>query len=179
MRRSRLLWVGKALLLLVVAVALQTLIVSRVSVLGVTADLFLVFTVVVAMGRGSLQGAVFGFFAGLIADVAFLQPLGVRSLIYVLAGYFVGMFVARFGMVTAWGVLFLAGGTSFLAQFVFGLFQYIIGPQADFLTMLGTQMLPEAILDGLIAVPVYALLVRLRLIRARGVSPAGSRGATE
>ena len=45
---------GKALLLLVVAVALQTLIVSRVSVLGVTADLFLVFTVVVAMGRASL-----------------------------------------------------------------------------------------------------------------------------
>ena len=179
MRRSRLIWVGKAALLLVVAVALQTLIVSRVSVLGVTADLFLIFTVVVAIGRGSLEGAVFGFFAGLIADVVFFQPLGVRSLIYVLAGYFVGMFIARFGMVSAWGVLFLAGGTSFLAQFVFGLFQYVMGPQADFLTMVGTQMLPEAILDGLIAVPVYALLARLRLVRTRGMSPAGGRSGAE
>jgi rod shape-determining protein MreD len=171
--------VGKAVLLLIVAVALQTLIVSRVSVLGVTADLFLIFTVVVAIGRGSLEGAVFGFFAGLVADIVFFQPLGVRSLIYVLAGYFVGMFVARLGMVSAWGVLFLAGGTSLVAQFVFGLFQYIIGPQADFFTMVGIQMLPEAILDGLIAVPVYALLVRLRLIRARGVSTAGGRSGAE
>lgn len=170
---------GKVLLLLVVAVALQTLVVSRVSVLGVTADLFLIFTVVVAIGRGSMEGAVFGFFAGLIADIAFFQPLGVRSLIYVLAGYFVGMFVARFGMMTIWGVLLLAGGTSFVTQFVFGLFQYIMGPQADFLTMVGTQMLPEAILDALIAVPVYALLVRLRLIRGRGATPAASKIGAE
>ena len=179
MGRSRLVWVGKVVLLLVVAVALQTLIISRVSVLGVTADLFLIFTVVVAAGRGSMDGAIFGFFAGLIADIAFFQILGVRSLIYVLAGYFVGMFVARFGTMTPWGVLFLAGGTSFLAQFVFGLFQYIMGPQADFLIMVGTQMLPEAILDALIAVPVYALLVRLRLIRGRGASLAASRSGAE
>ena len=179
MRRSRLVWVGKVVLLLVIAVALQTLIVSRVSVLGVTADLFLIFTVVVAMGRGSMEGAIFGFFAGLIADIAFFQPLGVRALIYVLAGYFVGMFVARFGTMTPWGVLFLAGGTSFVAQFVFGLFQYIMGPQADFLTMVGTQMLPEAILDALIAVPVYALLVRLRLIRGRGAAPVAGRSGAE
>lgn len=179
MGRRRLIVVGKVLLLLVIAIALQTLIVSRVSVLGVTADLFLIFTVVVAMGRGSMEGAIFGFFAGLIADIAFFQPLGVRALIYVLAGYFVGMFVARFGMMTPWGVLFLAGGTSFVAQFVFGLFQYIMGPQADFLTMVGTQMLPEAILDALIAVPVYALLVRLRVIRAPGVLPATGRSGAE
>jgi rod shape-determining protein MreD len=126
-----------------------------------------------------MEGAIFGFFAGLIADIAFFQPLGVRALIYVLAGYFVGMFVARFGMMTPWGVLFLAGGTSFVAQFVFGLFQYIMGPQASFPTMVGTQMLPEAILDGLIAVPVYVLLVRLRVIQAPGVPATAGKGGAE
>jgi len=179
MARRRLGAVGKVVLLLVIAVALQTLIVSRVSVLGVTADLFLIFTVVVAMGRGSMEGALFGFFAGLVADIAFFQPLGVRSLIYVLAGYFVGMFVARFGVLTPWAVLFVAGGTSLIAQFVFGLFQYIMGPQADFLTMVGTQMLPEAVLDGLIAVPVYVLLVRLRVIKPPGVPAAAGRSGAE
>ena len=39
-----------------------------------------------------------------------MQPLGVRSLIYVLAGYFVGMFVPRFGTVSPWAVFLLAGG---------------------------------------------------------------------
>ena len=171
---------GKVVLLArSIAVALQTLVVSRVSVLGVTADLFLIFTVVVAMGRGSMEGAIFGFFAGLVADIAFFQPLGVRALVYVLAGYFVGMFVARFGMLTPWGVLFLAGGASFVAQFVFGLFQYIMGPRAGFLTMVGTQMLPEAVLDALVAVPVYVLLVRLRVIQPPACEPAAGRSGAE
>ncbi len=117
---------------MVIAVLLQTLLVSRVSVLGVTADLFLILTVVVAVSRGSMEGAIFGFFAGLVADIAFFQPLGVRALIYVLVGYFVGMFVARFGTVSPWAVLLLAGSASFAAQFVFGLFQYMMGPRAGF-----------------------------------------------
>ncbi len=52
---------GRAALLVVIAVALQVLVVSRVSILGVTADVFLIFTVVVAVGRGSMYGAIFGF----------------------------------------------------------------------------------------------------------------------
>jgi rod shape-determining protein MreD len=162
----RLTAVGKAALLLVIAVVLQTLIVSRVSVLGVTADLFLILTVVVAISRGSMAGAVLGFVAGVIADIAFLQPLGLRSLIYVLTGYFLGMVVRRFDTVNPWGVLLLAGGASFVAQFLYGLSQYAMGPRAGFLTMVATQMLPEAVLDALVAAAVYALLVRLRVIPA-------------
>ncbi|MFH0916908.1 MAG: rod shape-determining protein MreD [bacterium] len=179
MGRKQLMIVGKVALILVIAVGLQTLLVSRVSVLGVTADLFLILTVVVAVSRGSMEGAIFGFFAGLIADVAFFQPLGVRALIYVLVGYFVGMFVARFETVSPWGVLFLAGSSSFLAQFVFGLFQYIMGPRAAFLTMVGTQMIPGAVLDALVAVPVYVLLVRLHLVPAPPIEQALGRSAPE
>ena len=176
---KQLIVVGKVVLLLAIAIVLQTLLISRVSVLGVTADLFLILTVVVAVSRGSMEGAIFGFFAGVIADIAFFQPLGVRALIYVLAGYFVGMFVARFGTLTIWGILLLAGTTSFAAQFVFGLFLYTMGPRAAFLTMVGTQMLPEAILDALVTVPVYALLVRLRVLPAPRVEPAAGRTGAE
>lgn len=179
MGRKQLMILGKVALLFVIAVLLQTLLVSRVSVLGVTADLFLILTVVVAVSRGSMEGAIFGFFAGLVADIAFFQPLGVRALIYVLVGYFVGMFVARFGIVSPWGVLFLAGSSSFLAQFAFGLFQYIMGPRAAFVTMVGTQMIPGAVLDALVAVSVYVFLVRLRLIPAPRVEPAVGRSGPE
>ena len=179
MTNRRLVTLGKVVLLLVVAVLLQTLLVSRVSVLGVTADLFLILTVAVAVGRGSMEGALFGFFAGLMADIAFFSPLGVRALIYVLVGYFVGMVVLRLGTVSAWGMLLLAGGSSFAAQFVFGLFQYVTGPKAGFITMVGTQMLPEAVLDALVAVPVYVLLLRLGIISAAGAGAVSSGGAAE
>jgi rod shape-determining protein MreD len=164
MGRKELLVVGRVVLLMVFAGILQTVLISHVSVLGVTADLFLILTIIVAVSRGSLQGAVFGFVVGLIADIVYFQPLGVRSLIYVLVGYFVGMFVARFSTVSPWSVALLAGVTSFLAQFLFGLFQYVMGPRGGFLTIIGTQMLPEAILDGLVTAPLYVFLVRVRLL---------------
>jgi rod shape-determining protein MreD len=170
---------AKVLLLLVFAVILQTVLISHVSVLGVTADLFLILTIIVAVSRGSLEGAVFGFFAGLIADIAYYQPLGVRSLIYVLAGYFVGMFVARFATVSPWSVALLAGVSSFLAQFLFGLFQYVMGPRGGFLTIIGTQMLPEAVLDGLITAPLYVFLVRVRLLPAPRLDGARLGGGDE
>jgi hypothetical protein len=71
----------------------------------------------------------------------------------------------------------LAGSSSFLAQFVFGLFQYIMGPRAGFPTMVATQMIPGAVLDALVAVALYVLLVRLRLIPAPVVeSSVGGSG---
>ena len=179
MTRRRLIAVGKMVLLVVIAIALQTLLISRVSILGVTADLFLVFTVVVALCRGSMHGAVFGFVAGVVADVAFIQPLGVRALVYVLAGYFVGMLVSRFGSVNPWGVFLIAGGASLFAQLLFGLFQFMMGPRAGFLTMFLTQILPEAVLDALVTVPIYVLVVRLRILPASGAETHGMRSATE
>ena len=84
-----------------------------------------------------------GFFAGVVADTVYFQPLGVRAFIYVLAGYFVGMFVARFGTVSPWSVALLAGVTSFLAQFLFGIFQYVMGPRGGFFTMIGDADAPR------------------------------------
>jgi rod shape-determining protein MreD len=177
--RKELVIAGKVLLLLIIAVVLQTVLLSHVSILGVTADLFLILTVIIAVSRGSLPGAVFGFFAGLVADIAYYQPLGVRAFIYVLAGYFVGLFVARFGTVSPWSVALLAGVTSFLAQFMFGLFQYVMGPRAGFFTMIGTQMLPEAVLDGLIAAPLYVFLVRIHILPPGHLEASHSRSAEE
>ncbi len=176
MGRKQFIEIGKLLLLFLIAIALQTLVVSRVSVLGVTADLFLILTVVCAISRGPVMGAAMGFAAGVVADVAYMQPLGVRALIYVLTGYLIGSVVVRFGLVNPWSVFLLAGGASFLAQFLYGLFEFATGPRAGFLMMLGAQMLPEAVLDALVTVPVYALLVRLRVLPAPAALPAAPGG---
>jgi rod shape-determining protein MreD len=179
MGRKEFLVIGKVVLLLVFAVILQTVLISHVSILGVTADLFLILTIMVAVSRGSLEAAVFGFFVGLVADIVYFQPLGVWSFILVLTGYFAGIFVVRFGTVSPWSVALLAGVSSFLAQFLFGLFQYIMGPRGGFFTMIGTQMLPEAVLDGLITAPLYVFLVRVRLLPAPHLDATRAGGGGE
>jgi rod shape-determining protein MreD len=172
MRHRELVSAGKAVLLFVIAVILQTLVVSRISVLGVTADLFLILTVIVGLGRSSLEGALFGFFAGIVHDTIFFQTLGFHALIFVLFGYCVGMFRARFETVNLWAVFILTGVSSFAAQLVFGLFQYAMGPRAAFFTMVGTQMIPGAVFDALIAIPIYILLVRVRVLTSSGQDKA-------
>lgn len=179
MKRARLAELGKVFLLLVIAVAVQTLVLSRISVLGVTADTFVIFTIVMALSRGPLQGAIFGFFAGVVADVAFIQPLGIHALVYVLAGYAVGTLVSRLGGVNPLGVFLIAGGAALFAQILFGLLQFMIGPRAGLLTMLGTQMLPAAVLDALVTVPVYALLVRFGIIPTTHTEPKTVGGGAE
>jgi rod shape-determining protein MreD len=174
--RAQTVAVAKVVLLFVIGALLQTLIISRIRVLGVGADLFLIMTVIVAVVRGSMWGAVFGFVAGIAADITYLQPVGVRSLVYVVAGYALGMLVARFGAEGLWMVLIYAGGASVAVQLVFGLFAYVMGPRDGLFTMLGVQLLPEAMLDALVAVPVYLLLLRLRvLLPSRGESLGAAR----
>jgi rod shape-determining protein MreD len=177
--RAQAITVGKVVLLFVIAALLQTLVVSRVSVLGVTADLFLIFTVIVAIVRGPVWGAVFGFVAGVAADIAYLQPLGLRALVYVVTGYVLGTLAARFGTDSLWIVFVYAGGASVAAQFVFGLFQYVMGPRQGLFTMIGTQLLPEAVLDALVTLPVYLLLVRLRALSPPRGEPARTGRGTE
>jgi rod shape-determining protein MreD len=179
MRNKELASVGKAVLLFVIAVILQTLLVSQISVLGVTADLFLILTVIVGLALGSLEGAVFGFFAGIVHDTVYFQTLGIHALIFVLVGYFVGMFRARFQTVNLWAVFILTIVSSFAAQFTFGLLQYAMQPRVSFFTLVGTQMIPGAVFDALISVPVYILLVRVRALPAPGPDRAPVGGGTE
>lgn len=163
--------VFRLLSVLLVAALLQSALVSQLPVLGVTADLFLIMVVLVALGRGSVSGAVFGAAAGLVADIVFMEPLGMRMLLYVAVGYGLG----RIGEeIHPDGVLLLAltvALSSILAQTAYGLFQYVTGPEGMFLTMLRLQIVPRALLDGLVAIPVYLLLVRVRAIPGPDTEP--------
>jgi rod shape-determining protein MreD len=176
MRSRQLKAVGKIVLLLLIAVALQIVVVSHVTVLGVSIDLFLVFTVMVAISRGSLAGAVFGFFAGVAADIAYLEPLGLRALVYVVTGYSLGVLAGRFGAGRLWSVFLYTVGSSLVAQVVYGAFAYVMGPREGFFTMLGLQMIPGAVLDAVVAIPIYLLLVRLRVISVPRPEPT-ARGS--
>jgi rod shape-determining protein MreD len=165
--------VGRLALLLLLGVILQTVAVSRLTVLGVSADVYLILVVLVALANGPLVGVVFGFCAGLLADVLFLEPIGLRTIIYLMAGYAVGRYGEEFGFTGAWSAVLAAAVVSLVAGVGYGVMQFVIGPQQGFFTMMRTQVLPQAILNGLLAVPLYLGLIRLRLV-GRAAMPGPS-----
>lgn len=79
------------LLVFVVAI-LQVSALSSVTVAGGGPELLLVTLVAIALLRGSVAGAVSGFVAGLLVDVATLGTLGLTSLLLTLAGYWAGRY---------------------------------------------------------------------------------------
>lgn len=161
--------IGRLVLLLLLGVVLQTVAVSRLTVLGVSADVYLILVVLVALGNGPLTGAVFGFCAGLLADVLFLEPIGLRTIIYLAAGYAVGRFGEEFGFGGAWSAVLAAAVVSLVVGFGYGVMQFVIGPQQGFFTMMRAQAIPQAALNGLLAAPLYLGLLRLRLVGGPGI----------
>lgn len=164
MIRNRLIGLWKYAAILIVAVFLQTVLAAHLPVLGVRADLFVIVVVLAALGAGSSNGLVFGFAVGLIADIVFFEPLGVRALMYLCAGYLVGRFVEEFGLASAWVVAALTGVVTLASQFAYGVLQVAMGSEGSLLDMLAAQMIPVAVLNGLLAAPLHVLLVRIGLV---------------
>jgi len=75
---------------LVVAVVVQSTVLAGLRLAGVRPDLLVVAVVAVAMASDAPTGAVFGFAAGLVADLLFDLPVGVSALVYTLVGFGAG-----------------------------------------------------------------------------------------
>ena len=87
----------KAAILLFVAMLVQVAFFDVYTPLGGSADLVLVLLISIALLRGSIFGAVAGFYAGFLLDTANLDVLGFTSLLLTLAGFWTG----RYGETTA------------------------------------------------------------------------------
>jgi rod shape-determining protein MreD len=150
----------KAALLLFLAVLAQVSIIGSYSPLGGTADLVLVVLLSVALLRGAVFGALAGFGAGILLDVANLGTLGFTSLLLTLAGFWIG----RYGETTARD-RFHAPYVSVLvvtALYAFGALalRFMLGEPVPAHAVIAA--LPAGILWNLILTwPVYGLVRRL------------------
>ncbi len=157
----------KAVALLFVGAILQVSIVAPLEVARGHPDLVLVLVVAIALLRGPVVGAVGGFWAGLVVDVAALQMLGLSSLLLTVAGYSAGRFgeitsrssphppIVAVALVTVGVVL----GSAML--------HFMLGLGASAGEVLLQVLLPTLALNLLLAYPVYRLCRRVFGVRAR------------
>ena len=159
----------KAGALLFVAAVIQVSILNSVTVIGGTPNLLLVTLCAVALMRGSIFGAVGGFFAGIVVDTATLDTMGVTALLLTLAGYWVGRYGettgrGRHAPVLAVGVVTIVYSlASLLVRFMLG---EGVSPEAVLLDALP----PSLLFNLLLAYPVY-LFCRWVLSLGRDTQP--------
>ncbi len=143
------------------AVVVQTAAVSQISIVGVSADLGPLVVMSVGLLCGSLPGAIFGFFTGLMVDTALVQTLGVTSLLYIAIGYWSGRLLELRD--PAHGLVPLAAGAAATAVAGVGMaiIQFLLGVDAPVSFLLLQQIFLTVLVNTLIALPVYAVVRRI------------------
>ena len=152
---------GKAAVLFFLAVVLQVTIVSSIGILGGSPDLVLVLLVAVALGQGAIFGAVAGFWAGLLLDVATLGTLGFTSLLLTLAGFWIGRYGETTGRDRAHAPLLSVAVVTVLYAVGSVVLHFMLREAAPARIALVDALPASVALNLLLAFPVFALVRRL------------------
>jgi rod shape-determining protein MreD len=147
----------KAAALLFVAAIAQVSIFSQLHVYGGVPQLVLVTLVAVALLRGTIAGALAGFFAGLLVDTAMLGMLGLTSLVLTVAGYWIGRYGETTGRDRGHAPFLSVAVVTFLYAYGVLLVEFMLGERAPAGAVM--RSLPSTIVMNLVlTAPVYALV---------------------
>lgn len=146
--------------IILAAVVLQVSFLSYLSILGATPYLLPVVIVALGLLGGSMVGAVCGFAAGLLVDSVLLQPLGVSSLVLLSIGYLAGRYREGFEISSSLSPPLLTGGFVLLGGAAFTALQLLLGVETPVSLLILREIVVQALLAVVLAVPVYPLVRR-------------------
>jgi rod shape-determining protein MreD len=128
----------------------QSSLVPMLSVAGVTPDLPLILTVLLALRRGPESGCLAGFVVGILQDVAGGGLVGVQAVTKALAGFAVGMQVGRLWvtnpLVQVPGLVLLTIAEGVARVLLLQLFHY----PASLGDLMAHVILPQAFYNGFV-----------------------------
>jgi rod shape-determining protein MreD len=150
----------KAAVLLFVAAVAQVSIFSELHVFGAVPDLLLVSLVSLALLRGSVVGAVGGFFAGLLVDTATLGTMGLTSLVLTLAGYWIGRYGETTGRDRAHAPFLSVAVVTVLYELGLLVVHFVLGESAPAGAVV-RSLVPAVVLNLILTAPLYALWRRV------------------
>ena len=139
-----------------VAAVFQVAVFSGWQLLGGLPDVLLVTVVCVALLRGAVAGALAGFAGGLIVDTATLGTLGITSLLLAVAGHLSGRYGETNGRERTFAPYLAVGVIAILVGVGGYLVHFLLGDAVSARLAL-PPVLPSALLDVVIAWPVYRL----------------------
>jgi rod shape-determining protein MreD len=154
--------IARLVVMLFVAVLLQTTVAPNIRILGANPDFALIIIVCVALMKGSEIGAVFGFLTGVLVAIALMEPFGLSAFVFVLVGYFAGRYAETADLSAGFAPLVTTFAATLLANVLFAMAQFLLEREVPMGFFLGRVLIPSLIINTLLAAPLY-LLVRLWL----------------
>lgn len=151
----------RLLLTVFLVVILQLAFFSRVPLLGSVANLVPVVVVALGLLGGAVTGAVSGFSAGLLLDAMLGGTLGVTSLSLMAVGYLAGRWREGYDIVSSLVPPLLTGALCGVAAIIFAALQLTLGVDAPVSVLALREVVVQALLGALLAVPFFPLIRRV------------------
>lgn len=143
---------------LLIAALLQVTLLESIAVLGVSPNLFLIFTVLIGFLCGRLQGIVAGMIFGLVYDIIIGRFIGTSMLSFLIIGYFSAVFSDRY---YAQPSLYIFSLMAVAATFIEGIIYLVpnsIVYNTNIFKALFKLILPGSIYNGLLIIPVTFII---------------------
>lgn len=148
-----------------VALAIQTTLLTQLRPFDVTLQLMLLLAAASGVAGGPERGALAGFLFGLMYDLVLTTPFGVAALSCGLAGYLAGFVLSITVDPTWWLSMVFVGGASAVGELSFPLVQTVVGREGWVQPRVFLVVPVVAIVNGLmapIAVPVARWCLGIR-----------------
>lgn len=153
--------IGLWSMLMIVLYALQTSLLTFVSVDGFSANLMLLLTLSIAFLRGNKYGAFFGFMAGLLQDTTSGSYFGLATFSYMTIGLIFGKFSVNLFRDQAL-LPVISSIPALVIHFAITIgFLFLLDRQIDLVRFLREDFWPAAIMQIVLAYPVHKLVVDL------------------
>jgi len=144
--------------ILIANFSLQSTLFQYIEILGVRPNTAFIIIVSYSILRGDVEGAIVGFFAGLLTDVYFNSYIGLYALMYMLIGYLCGKPFRNFFRENYLLPLSLVAVGSILYQFIIYIVNFLFHAELDLPYFFKTIILPGSVYTLILTVPVYSLL---------------------
>ena len=138
---------------------LQSTVFSALALANVKPNLMIILTATFGFMRGSKEGMLVGFFAGLLLDIQFGTIIGFYALIYLLFGYVNGLFKQMYYDEDIKLPLILIAISGFAYGLVIYFFRFVLRGAFDFFYYLNHIIIPELIYTIVVTLGLYHLIL--------------------
>ena len=145
-------------LIIFVNFTLQTTLFTHIEFFGIRPNSALIIIVALSLLRTDVEGAVTGFFAGLLQDIVFGRTIGLNALLYMCIGAVCGKPFKDFYPENYFLPILLVSGATFFYEFATFVASFLFRGRLDMLFYLQRIMLPSIAYNAFLAFPIYRII---------------------
>jgi rod shape-determining protein MreD len=149
------------LLIFFIFFILQTTVFEKIKVYNVKPNIIIVLIICYSLAKGSIRGGTIGLIAGIVIDIITGKIFGLHTFICFYTGLLAGLLYKRFFRESYMVIIVTTFVFTIFYEFLFYFMKYYIWTETGFGYAMKMIILPEAIYNSILVVPVRFLLLKI------------------